>query len=272
MAEDGAYTYTGDGLRVRLRRIRGETHKDSLRRSLVLPAVLGDFEFTEESSHREYETVSMGEFSVPTGGRSIAARRLVDSDMESLTVGWDPVWLVAHNPGYTPQDIYEELRKLLRYRRAFELYVTTRWGREPELDINATLRSLGRTLRFGQPGIRYYRLTFKEWRDPQVARRSSGGESRAPGTRLPTTHKLDNDDTLNSLSKLYYGTYAGAAAIARHNAIRGWGKSTALVKTKRYKVGDKIKIPEKPREAIMANPPPTEAEAITAIPAPIVGE
>lgn len=231
----------GEGLRVRLSKIPGETPAGVLSKALVLPAVLGEFGWTEEAAHSEYETVRDGQFSQPQLGPATARRLRTLNDIETLTIEWDAPWLVEQ--GLDPHDVYDELFAVLRSRRAVELLATPQFGPErPLLRMNITIRSISPLMKRGEPDSMYYTVRISEWRNAEVKRRGAG----SPGnpSKLPTTHKLTATDTLYSLSAKYYHTSAGTDAIAKANGIKSWGKKTPLVKMGRYKVGSKIKIPK----------------------------
>jgi nucleoid-associated protein YgaU len=232
------------GLRVRFSRINGQTPRGVLERPLWLPVVMGDFVVAEEAAHADYETIGAGQFSAPAGGPA-SARQLREADMQSLTLDWDAPWTIGTR---TPAQVKVELYKILRSRRPF-LVLATITGSGTELRMNATLRSINRTLRPGEADTRYYDLQVREWREASVVRKSSAGIGRKGGaggqTKLPAKHKLTAGDTFNSLSRDYYGSYTQARDIAQSNGVYGWGMTTPIVQTDRFKVGDSITIPEK---------------------------
>lgn len=231
--------FRGPGLRVRFKRIRGVTAKGVLESALYLPVVLNDFSFEETADHRDYTTVSAGEFSVPAPGPA-SARMLRTTSLETLTLDWYRFarWLVAR--GRDPQEVRAELFRIMRSRTPFELLAALDVHSGPEeLRMNATLRGISRVLRPGEADTRYYTLDVKEWRDNAVKRRGQGSSGR-----LPTTAKLTAQTTLSSLSKHFYGSGASWRLIAAANGIKSWGASTPLVESKRFKVGDKVKIPK----------------------------
>lgn len=235
-----------EGLRVRLSRIAEETPKGVLSRPLRLPAVLGDFVDTEDADHSEYTTISAGQFSQGAMGGQ-AARQLRATNIDTLTIEWNPKWLVQR--GVDPGRAKDELYKILRSKKAVELLATLpgrRGKTATEMRANITIRSIQKSLKPGEPDTRYYTLTIKEWRDPRVDRRGHS-QGRKPGVKLPTTHKLDDNDSLYTLSFQYYGTYKHWRLIANANGLKGFnGAKTALVSLKRFKVGDKVKIPKPP--------------------------
>jgi nucleoid-associated protein YgaU len=91
-------------------------------------------------------------------------------------------------------------------------------------------------------------VRLKEWREPEGARKAAGSD------KLPTTHRLTAKDTLHSLSVRYYHSALYATDIAAANGIRSWGKATPLVKSARFKVGSKIKIPKVYKASVNPHP------------------
>ena len=165
----------GPGLRVRLRKIAGKTHKSVLPRAMYLQMgpIGEDFSFEETAEHIEYRTISSGEFSAPAPGRGASARSLRSTSFQTLTLEWDARWLVNHD--ITPEQTREELYEILRLRTPFELLISRQLpehgGSSHELLMDATLRSIVRSLRAGEADTRYYDLQFREWRKAEVGRR-----------------------------------------------------------------------------------------------------
>lgn len=228
----------GEGLRVRFKRIPGETPKGVLRRPLILPAVLGAFGWTEEFLHSDYGTVRAGQFSQPAAGPATARQLRTIDDIETLTVDWDPVWLVQS--GQDPAEVRRNLYALGRSRKPAELLATLQFGDAPLLRLSVTVRSIAALLKEGEPDSIYYTLRLEEWRNATGGRRGEG----KGGSRLPTTRRLKADDTLSSLAQHYYHSHKHWRTIAKANGIRDFGASTELVKHRRFKVGSKIRIPK----------------------------
>lgn len=231
----------GTGLRVRIRPDRKLTPKDVMKRPLHFPAVTSDtFEIVGEAMHSNFDTVSAGEFSQPASGKK--SRRLKTSSFDILTVSWDPSWITY--PGVDPQRVKKVLEAIIKRRCPVHLLAFV----EPhihgytgaEWDALVTLRSVSRRLPHGEPDARYYTVEWSEYREPGVKkRRHGGGRDR----KLPTTHKLRRDDTMRGLAKKFYGNGNLWRHIKRANGIKNWGSATPLVNMKRFKVGDRIKIP-----------------------------
>lgn len=228
------------GLRLRLSAIPDHTPRDVLRKPLYIPCVLGpDFEVGEEALHTEFDTVGAGQFSSPAGGHK--APQLKTLTFDALTLTWDAKWLIY--PDTTPAEMREELNAILRSRKPVELFAFLGPnGDAEELRMYATLRGLRRILRQGETDTRYYTLDWKQYRSPVIRRKGASGGAGS----LPAQHKLDEDDTLRSLSNRYYGTGELWLFLASENGIKSWGSEDPLVKMGRYKVGDKFKIPKAP--------------------------
>lgn len=231
-------------MRVRFARIPGETPKDVLKPALFLPAAIGTVGVTEEAAHSQYDTLRAGEFSQPSQGPVTARKLRTVDDIETLTVTWDPKWLVDR--GQDPAQVRRQLYAVLRSRRACELLMTPKLGASGDefMRFSVTIRSITKQMRRGEPDTVYYTLRLVEWRNAEMGRKRQG--SGSGGSKLPTTHELKSGDTLHSLSQTYYLTAEHARVIAKANKIKGVGLSTRLVLMKRFKVGSKIKIPKLP--------------------------
>jgi hypothetical protein len=229
--------YYGPGLRVRFARIPHETPKNVLRHPLYLPVTLGDFTIEEEFEHRDYTTVGAGEFSAPAGGPA-TARRLRTTDLETLTIDWHKYARWLTNPHITPGRAREEINKIARSKRPFEILATIRIldGYPAEVRMFATIRRVTRTLKPGEKDTRYYTLEIKEWRDNSLTRRKA--------KEGPRTATLFASTTLYDLARIFYGSASMWREIARANGITNWGPSTPLVQSKRFVIGDKLTIPE----------------------------
>lgn len=226
------------------------THPDILRRRLVLPCVTDDFGFTETAAWENYSTVAAGDFSVPSaGGPTERSLRTVDS-LQVMTVDFDAAWLMSR---ISQADARAQLSSILRYKTPFRFEASVR--PDPgyaELEMDAKLTSINRTLRGGLASARYWALGVEEWRPNKIDRRGTHAPSRGRGgSRLPTSHKLAVNETMSTLASHYYGSPAQWRFIAEANGIRNWGATTPLDQMKRFKVGDKILIPEKPGSGIL---------------------
>jgi hypothetical protein len=240
------YGARGDGLRVRLARIPGVTPRDLLPDPIVLPAVMNGFSWTEEAYFSEYDTVADGQFAQPAMGPTTARRLRVIDDVEALTIWWDAPWLVDHS--MDPEMVYAALFGVLRSRKPIELLATPQLGKhQPLLRADVTIRSIQPQLRQHEPDSVYYTLRISEDRRPGAGRR---GEGR--GSHLPTTHKLTATDTLHSLAEHYYHSAHGWSVIAQANGLKKWGQSTPLVKSPKFKVGSKVRIPKLDAEPLTA--------------------
>lgn len=231
-----------DGLRLRLARIPGETPKGVLSKPLILPAVLGSFGWAEDALHSEYDTIKAGEFSQPALGGAKARRLRKLDDVETLTVDWDPVWLIER--GQDPQEVYSQMYAVLRSKKPCAMIATLNFTDRPLLQIDVTIRSITLQLRQGEPDSRYYVLSISEWRRADGRRKGSGaGANRRHGT----TAKVSDVTTLYSLAIEFFGSYTAADSIAAANGIKGFGKNDFLWQYGRYKIGSTVKIPSQAR-------------------------
>lgn len=231
-----------EGLRVTLKRVQGLTPRNVLRQPLVFPAVLGDFEWEEEATHSDYETLSAGEFSAPgPGGRD--ARRLRQIELEVLapeTAGGYG-WLIDDRADFAR--VHRELMAVLRSRRPVHLRAALRARGPAEFSEPVTIRRVSRILRHAQLGHRYFTVACTEWRDTSVTRRTSDPDD----AKLPVRIELGASDTAEKLSERFYGRPTGALTILFANGLRRWGKATPIVQSKRFKVGDRFTIPKPPK-------------------------
>jgi len=236
----------GPGLRVRFTRIPDVTAKGVLESQMYLPVILGEFSHEEAADHRDYSTVAGGEYSVPAPGPR-SARLLRTTDLETLTLDWYRYaqWLVAR--GRSPSNVRTQLYEILRTRTPFQmLAILDNAGGNEELRMKATLRSIRRVLRPGERDTRYYTLEVKEWRDNSLTRRArgtKGGKSAGRKRALPTTATLTDKTSLRSLARYFYGTEAEWRPIANANNLKNWGPGDPIYKSSKFRVGDKIKIP-----------------------------
>jgi hypothetical protein len=227
------------GLHARLRRVSDVTPRTVLRTAFTLPVVIGDeFTIEEEALWEEFDTVSAGRFAQAAAGK--LGQALSTFTSESLTMTWDPKWMVA--PGQQPEKVLRTLRKILHERAVFDLLIVNKPSADfAEFAGYATIRRLAIVLKRGEPDTRYLQMDLSSHRRMSSRRRRHGRASN-----LPTTATLDANDTLRSLASHYYGTGELWRLIAKANGIDSWGSEDPLVKMGRYKVGDRIKIPERP--------------------------
>lgn len=225
------------GLHVRLRREPGITPKDVLDQPLRFPVVTGqEFTVEEEFGWEEFQSVGAGDFLVPRSGEHAPSLRKWSNEVMTLT--WNPRWLAR--PHVDPAKLIKRLRWIGRHRAPFHMLILQRpnYGMKADYSGLAVLLSLSVITRRGEPDTRYLQMDFSQYRPMTVRRRGR--------SRLPTTHRLTKDDTLRSLAKKYYGSQKHWRAIKRANGIHKWGGANELVKMKRYKRGDWIKIPVEP--------------------------
>lgn len=226
--------HRGNGLRVRLKRIPGETDRRTLPNPLRFPAIMRGFGWSEEFARAKFRTLRRGEFSQKIPGRSLR----VLEESEVLTLAYDPEWLTVR--GIRPRDVHETLVRIGRSGDPVQLMAKMEGSSHPLLRAKVNLLGMSVVMKEGEPDSLYYMVNFEEWRGEGLTteRRSKG--------RFPLNHYLDANDTLHSLAQRYYRTnvVSGWRQIALRNNVKGWGPSTPLVDTKRFKVGDKFVIPE----------------------------
>lgn len=233
------------GLRLRLKPEPGVTPKKALRRPIYLPVVIGeDFEWSEDFAWEDFQTVGAGEFSSPPPGKR--SKLLAGTDLETLAMYWDPDWMTFRDQD--PDELRSDLLRIGRRHIPFRLVATLSprdFGYErPVFRTLATLRSFGQRLPKGETDSRYYALSFREYRELSIKRRRHGGK-----IDLPTKHELKEGDTFRRLARRYYGKEAPLwKFLARRNGLEKWGGNDPIVDSKKFRVGDKVRIPEKPDE------------------------
>lgn len=231
-----------DGLHARFRRVSDLTPRSVLRSPFTLPVVIGD-EFTveEEAIWEEFDTVGAGRFAIAAAGEHAPALKTIST--EALTMTWDPKWMTA--PGQNPRAVLRTLRQIFHKRAVFDLLVVRKPGADfPEFADFASIRRLAITVKRGEPDTRYIQLDLSQHRRISSRRRRHGKASN-----LPTTAVLGAADTLRSLALHYYGLESYWRLIAEANGIKNWGGEDPLVGMDRYKVGDRVKIPDRPHRA-----------------------
>ena len=234
-------------LQVRLQRIPGVTPRDVLRKSIIFGVILNDFEWSEAADWRDFTTVSAGQRTQPAGGKGTRGRNLRSLSLEVLTQ-WGRKLPFENARGSTGNEIRNELAAITRARAPFRFVATMNraFDSDPaELRMDATLRSVSRLTRFGEPDSRYLTIEIVEYRSAATERRS-----RTKSDKFPIKHKLDADDTLRKLAKRYWKNKgADWNLIKKANGgaggrLKGVGPDEKIVKAGRYKVGDTIVIPE----------------------------
>lgn len=223
---------------VRMTRIEGATEDGLLTRPVYfqVPST-DDVTIAREGDWADYDGLG-GQFSQP--GRK-ARLRTVELRTMTIFAVLPPSWTVNANPAL---EIAGSLELLLETLSPFRLLLYFLGGPGTFLNMGTTIRSLGKTTKFGEVDTIYYDVGMTEWRRPLVQTRSTGA-SRAPGSvKLPTTHRLRAGDTFESLSNYYYGNPSGARSIAAANGISNWGLRTSLTERAGLKVGSMLKIPK----------------------------
>jgi hypothetical protein len=210
-----------------------------LRQPFTLPVVIGDeFMVEEEALWEEWDSVGAGRFATPASGEHAEGLKTIST--EALTIYSDPKWLVA--PGQNPRAVKRTLQKILRKRAVFDLMIINKPGADfAEFNGFASLRRLAIVLKRGEADTRYLQLDLSEHRRISSRRRRHG-----KAADLPTTAKIGEKTTLRGLALHFYGIEEFWREIAKANGVTKWGSETPLVLLPRFKVGDRIKIPERP--------------------------
>lgn len=244
----------GAGLRVRLRAIEEVTPKGIIDQPLhlQLPS-LDDWTIEEEASWTDYQTLT-GEYSRSVG---VAGRQLRRTTFSTMVMTDPRPWLV--NPQTDAWEQIEALEQLMRRRTPFELLVVSSYASSTrrfqeyrelqrelgrvfdddhpfsiELNMDATIRSMGRVLKHGENDTRYLDVAMVEHREARLPRRFHF----RPPHPLPYKHPIRQGTTLAKLSKAYYGTATDWKRIARVNKyLSSWGANTPLFKSKYYRAG-----------------------------------
>lgn len=237
-----------EGLKVVLEPIPGVTSNNLLgRNGLFLQAPPTDtFSHDHSFSHNDYETVGGIQFS------RRGAKQLAMVTFDTLVVDWAN-W--AFYNGSTIEEISAALIEICESGDPVLLTASHdlppggygNWSLAlagPEVQMQATLRTLKVEERAGEGDARYLNLSFTEYRDPNISRLGAG---RSGGKSLPTTVTLFMDGhatdaasspignppgdpvTLHMLAKRFYGDPSMWGTIARANRIKGWGGGDALV-------------------------------------------
>ena len=229
---------SGPGLKVRLTAIPGVTPRAVLADSIYLPCQLGDFTVDEEFGHTDYLTAT-GEYSQPEIGGS-DSRRLRTTSLETITVDYEAAWVTSPaSRMVTSQEVRRALSDIGRSKRAVELVIFTVDWRD-ELRMNATLRTMSRSIRGPEADARYTTLAVKEWRENSIDRLNA---SLPAASELPRVHTLTKTDTLYTLADRYGVTSSDWRAIAAANNLSNYPPSALLIKAKGLDEGSKLKIP-----------------------------
>lgn len=204
-----------------------------------LPVVLEETGIATAGAHTDYTSVGAGDFSQRGSGPKLSTLTL-----NTLTLDYVPDWYATPEVALTHDEMKEALEAINDARTPFDLLLTIPSKQQVFAHMHATLRTLTQTMKGREADTWYWTIAVEKWRNAKSGRATAAKSSRKRGVTFPTTHKLTATDTYHSLSLAYYGSYEGWAAIAEANGFRSWGASTPLVKSKRYKVGSVVKIPQ----------------------------
>jgi hypothetical protein len=256
-----------EGLRVVLDPIPGLTMKGLLPASgfrFMCPPLE---EFSQEygHSHTDYDTLTYqhSRKGVPQLATFSFDTLAVDAG-ETEDGRLMPTWLTDATP-MDVEDVTLTLRKLVNHGTPFLLTVAhdlpprgyDNWSLTqvgPEVQLPCTLRTLKVTEKAGEGDARYYSLAFTQYRREEVSTAKKKGKgARGSKIKFPTHayiywdgRAIDADGskiadppasplTLARLSRHFYKDATGAKAIAKANAIKGWGANDALIKLPKYK-------------------------------------
>lgn len=247
--------YSGEGLRLRVKRIDGITSRRLSDGALAIPMhfqcpPLEGFRVEYSHGHSDYETMGKGQIS-RKGGRQL---RTVSFD--TVFVDWGS-YTVAELPGdgdESPSQMSNAIERLIEIAESGEpiqLTCSHEGGSFAsgkiyeaaltELDMRATMRSFSHEEKAGEGDARYLAMSFTEYVDPVATRNKLGS-----GKRWPKTHRLMTNDRLKDLAIQYYGNPAGWRVIAKANGFK-FGQSSRIMKMTSRKLGAKITIPEPPK-------------------------
>lgn len=228
---------TQPGLNIALTAIPGITRRGILSVQLVLPVIVNEeYIHSKEGGHNDYDTIGAGSFSQPFGGHH--APRLRQTNLDAMAMTWSPTWMPEGGADHAV--VTAALDELADSRTPFHFFAWLPATGDVSVDMYATLRRYEERLRHGETDTRYFNLDVSQYRPPKLSRAGK----RTP--KLPTKHGLRAEDTLASLSLYYYLTRQWWRRIGEANGIKNWGSDDPLVNSKRFKVGDRIKIPVVP--------------------------
>lgn len=234
--DDGSPFYDpwlSEGLRVELQAIRGVTKKGMLQmpfRFQVPP--LDEFRVEMGVVASDYSTIQHGTFT------DINGDELATVSFETLVTIAPASWVIAKGL-WNPNKIGHRLQHLLKAESPMRLVA---WHAGPVVEINmpVTFRNLSKTEKGGETDARYFSMSFTQWRDPVVRRRTK--------KTWPRRHKLSKGDTLASIARKFWGKPGQGRWVGMNNKhLHQWGIRTSIVKNKHYKLGDIIKVPYPPK-------------------------
>lgn len=215
---------------------------------LIFPALLDDFEFAEEASFIDYDTVSDGEHSQPGLGDP-EARKQRRMTLSVLALDYSPVlgnsypWL-AFQGEQTFYYFRATMSDVLRTRDPVFFYATVYRQEHSELKMAVTVRTMRYTVRPGLPQARFLAFDLVEFRDGSVERATIKYSSS-----FPKSHPLADGDTYIELAQRYYGSPSLWRAIAHANPKFPSTVGTLNLVSGSVRPGTQIKIPPPPKPA-----------------------
>jgi hypothetical protein len=230
--------WRGEGLRVELRAIPGVTSRDSglydkPYRFQAPP--LETFRVDSAIAVNDYSTVQNGIYT------QMGDKELTVVSFSTLSTIAPEPWVV--NPrDWNLKRRSRRLRRILSSKSPFRLVA---WHpakgrhRVVELNMKATLRSLGIEERAGEGDAKYYDVEFVQWRDPiqRRKRRKARGRGNREDSGAFTYHRLKANDTLASVAQKKLGSISQVGYVRHANPLlKEWGRNTPIVKHKHYRV------------------------------------
>jgi len=120
-----------------------------------------------------------------------------------------------YNPTFCEYADFEKPTKLVKMIEEWRdkkkplQYIVT--GGSWQTNVEVTVRSFRIIERGGAPNDIYYAMELKEWRAPKVSKKGEATTRPASASTsdnvLPTTHTVKTGETLQIISKTYYGTF-----------------------------------------------------------------
>jgi hypothetical protein len=254
-------TSRGDGLRIRLAKIPGVT-KGEAARILEEPyrfqcAPMDSFSIPKQRTFGRFTNYRGSEY-LTRGGTAlqVITFRTIAVEWGSFVIEQD--WDVLGH--------VQKLQGLVDSGWPFDLLATHQYNREAELHIKAVLESATAVEEAGEQDARYLDLSFIQWRDTVVQRKSLRS-STAKKWPLSVSVQKDGDVTIPEKGTVTNATFAGLAkkvygkaSLGSHIAakqkppIKGFGMHTPIAEHPRFKKGGKLTIPEPPPTASINQP------------------
>lgn len=243
----------GDGLRIKLSAIQGETRGDA-KKALKTPYYfqcppLDELQRSWAFTFASYTNYKGEEFLSRTG------KQLSPITFRTIAVEWG-AFVVEFD--FDVNKLEKSLQRITEAGWPMQMLMTHQYGKEAEFDAPVVLESFSSGENAGEPDARYFDLSFKRWNNPITNRRGND--------KLPTTLTLFEGGqwmevggkgwsgngvlTFAKIAQHYYGkpSLAGYVAGSQPAPVGRWGMHTDLFKHPRFGRGSaKILVPELPR-------------------------